>query len=240
MIYSERLALLELVLILGPVLFRTRLLNRPRGAVFRLGLILRPVVGVALLVLMMGGTEYFRSWQYYQNEFDSLLSFTVSRLLGYYATSHNNGAMALNMLDSWPVPFFTLQWFWDFPLINNTQLSYEQIVGFDPELAYSGFLETWGNLEFNNPGGLFMPTLDYGILGGAAFWLGFGLVAGRLYRGFVAGSLAGLLIYPVIFLTILEMPRFLYACTVRPFPAFVLIGVILWWSSARMGAAYVH
>lgn len=232
-IYSERLALIEVAVVLGVVLLRTRVLNRRLGPAGHMALLVAPVVGIALLLALMAGTEYFRSWQYYQNDFDSLLSFTANRLAGYYSTSHNNGAMAWNMTDGWPVPYYTLEWFWKFPLVRPTPLGYEQLVGFDPELTHAAMLEQWGNPEFNNPGGLFGPTIDFGVIGGALFWLAFGLVAGRLYRGFVTGSLAGLLLYPILVLTMFELPRYLYLCTVRPFPAIALIFFILWRVSAQ-------
>jgi hypothetical protein len=225
---------------MGLVWLRTRVLSRPQTSRIQFVLSFAPVMGIVLLVVLMGMTEYFRSWKYYSNEYDSLAEFTVSRLFGYYSTSHNNGAMAWNMRAAVPLPYYTLEWFWHFPMISSTPLGYEKLSGIDPFQSHMDFLERWGNPEFNNPGGLFLPTLDFGIVGGVVFWLIFGLIAGHLYRSFLAGALAGLLLYPLIVLTILESPRFLYLCTVRPFAPLALTFFVLHQVASAKGAVDVH
>jgi len=239
-VISERLALVEVVVLMGLVWLRTRVLSRSQTSGVQFALSFVPVVGIVMLVVLMGMTEYFRSWKYYSNEYDSLAEFTVSRLFGYYSTSHNNGAMAWSMRGTVPLPYYTLEWFWHFPLISSTPFGYEKLAGIDPFQSHMEFLERWGNPEFNNPGGLFLPTLDFGVLGGVVFWLAFGLIAGRLYRSYLAAALPGLLLYPFIVLTILESPRFLYLCTVRPFAPLALTFFVLHRVSSANGGADVH
>jgi hypothetical protein len=234
-IVSERVALIELVVLFGLTWLRTRVLWRRHGAAAKISLAAAPVVGIVLLVVLFGSAEYFRSWQFYRDEFDSLADFTVSRLSGYYSTAHNNGAMAWQNNGAFPLPYYSLEWFWRLPMLGSTSLGFEQLTGLDARLAYQEFLERFGNPEFNNPGGLFCPFLDYGLLGGASFWLAFGYLAGRLYQGFLAGSLAGLTLYPFMVLSILEVPRILYLCTVRPFPALALMAIVMYQISFRPG-----
>ncbi len=225
-IVSERIALVELAVLFGLSRLRRQVLSVPRTFATDTVLAIAPVIGLLLLVLLFGTAEYFRSWQFYQNDFDSFTDFTAARLSGYYSTAHNNGAMAWSNDGAFPIPYHSLEWFWRLPLLGSTPLGFEQLTGLDARLAYQEFLERYGNPEFNNPGGLFCPFLDYGAIGGGIFWFGFGFLAGRLYRGFLAGSFAGLFLYPFVVLSILEVPRILYLCTVRPFPALVLLGMI--------------
>jgi hypothetical protein len=70
-------------------------------------------------------------------------------------------------------------------------------------------------------------------VGGALFWLTFGVIAGRLYRGYLARALWGVLLYPVIVLSILEVPRHLYMCSVRLFPSLCLSLVLIYVVSRR-------
>jgi hypothetical protein len=51
----------------------------------------------------------------------------------------------------------------------------------------------------------------------------FGLATGQMFRGFVAGGVAGMLLYPSGFVGLLEMPRILYLCEARYFPVVVII-----------------
>ena len=71
-------------------------------------------------------------------------------------------------------------------------------------------LEQFGTPELNNEGRLFQPALDFGLGGYVLFWLASGFVSGRLYRHYLVGTLAGLTLYPLVVIAILETPRFLY------------------------------
>jgi len=176
-----------------------------------------PLIAVAGIVILFGGAEYFRSWRFYQDRFDSFTEFTVWRLSGYYTTAHNNGAMAMTVRGSWPMPYYTLEQFWRFPLIVGSPLSYAAINGIDPDDVHMATLARFGTPELNNEGGLFAPAIDFGWLGYCAFWALYGFVAGRLHRGFLSGSLLGLLFFPLLFLSLLESPLLLYLSSVRSF-----------------------
>jgi hypothetical protein len=230
---SERLALVEVLVLIAIVWLRTSVLDRRLTLAGHFRLAVAPVAGVFVLAALMGGTEYVRSWKHYRNEYPSIISFTTARLNSYYATSHNNGAMAWSLGYPFPLPYYVLEWFWRFPLLNATPLSYENMSGIDRDEAHEEMLARYGTRELNNPGGLFCPTLDLGIVGGALFWLTFGVIAGRLYRGYLARALWGVLLYPVIVLSILEVPRHLYMCSVRLFPSLCLSLVLIYVVSRR-------
>jgi hypothetical protein len=228
LLISERLALIELAVPVILLAIRLRLLPRlnisPR-TVRRLAL--APLAGLVGIVVLFGAAEYFRSWRFYQDRFDSVAEFTLWRISGYYTTGHNNSVMAMKTRGSWPMPYYTLEAFWRFPLIVNSPLSYSAVNGFDPEEVHRATLVRFGTPEMNNQGGLFSPAMDFGWVGYFIFWELYGFLAGRLHRGFLVGSLAGLLLYPLVFMSLLEVPRLLLLCSVRTFPSLVLLGAVI-------------
>lgn len=236
-LYSERLAGIEILVPGALVLLRRSVLPRSTTVRKRLGMAILPLAAVGALVVGMGASESLRSWRFYRNQFDSLTEFTVWRISGYYATALNNGALAWAERGVWPMPYFTLRWLWHFPLLSQTGLSYPQLAGIDPSEENQRTMALYGTPELNNPGGLFCPTLDFGLVGGGLFWLCFGLAAGRLYREYRAGALVGLLLYPLVFLAILETPRILYLNDVRSFPSLVLLGLVVAVQSRRRAVA---
>jgi hypothetical protein len=141
--------------------------------------------------------------------------------------------MSMTLRGPWPVPYTTFAWFWEFPLIRNGPLSYEQIFGTDPSVIPSETLELYGNPELNNDGGLFTPARDFGWIGFGPFWLLYGFLAGKSYRGFLRGSLAGCLIYPLFIMALLELPRLSYLTATRTFPSLMLFFILLIWLARR-------
>jgi oligosaccharide repeat unit polymerase len=228
LLISERLALIELAVPAILLCLRLTLLaraNLSRGAIRRLAL--APVAGLLGIVVLFGAAEYFRSWRFYQDRFDSVADFTLWRLSGYYTTGHNNGVMAMKTRGPWPMPYYTFEAFWRFPLITGSPLSYSAVNGFDPEEVHRATLTRYGTPELNNQGGLFSPAMDFGWIGYFIFWGVYGFIAGRLHRGFLSGSLSGLLMYPLVFMSLLEVPRLLLLCSVRTFPSLVLLGAVV-------------
>ncbi len=228
LLISERLALIELAVPAILLCLRLTLLaraNLTRTAIRRLAL--APVAGLLGIVVLFGAAEYFRSWRFYQDRFDSVADFTLWRLSGYYTTGHNNSAMAMKTRGSWPMPYYTFESFWRFPLIAGSSLSYSAVNGFDPEEVHRATLTRYGTPELNNQGGLFSPAMDFGWIGYFIFWGVYGFIAGRLHRGFLAGSLSGLLFYPLVLMSLLEVPRLLLLCSVRSFPSLVLLGAVV-------------
>jgi hypothetical protein len=226
---SERLALLEVALPCIILAVRARLLGCPISRRLGAAVHAMPVVGVVLVALLFSTCEYFRSWPYYQRTENSFVEFASWRLTAYYITSHNNGAMALECrgeMPCLPLPYYTLHQFWRFPLIAHSNYSYESLTGIDPDEDRTAMLARFGSVEFNNEGGLFVPMLEYGFLGFPIFWFAYGWIAGKLYRGFLLGSVTGLMFYPIVVLSLLEIPRILYLPSSRVFPSLVLLAVV--------------
>jgi hypothetical protein len=231
LIFGERLALIELVVPGFVVAIRFVLLGQPLSRFQNFAVQLFPLLGLAALLLFFGGFEYFRSWRYYVNDFDSYAEFTLWRIGGYYTTAHNNGALALETQPTYPLPYATLRQFWSIPGLASTPLGYTHLTGIDPTTRHLGMLEQFGTPELNSDGGLFQPALDFGLSGFLLFWFACGFAAGRLYRAYLVGTLAGLSLYPLVFLAILETPRFLYLCYPRSLPAIATLLVVVWLTS---------
>lgn len=236
-LWRERTAILVLAAPAFIAWLRARVLSKQLTPFGRNLLHLGPVVGVLTIVVFFGAFEYFRSWQYYRDNFDSYAEFTVWRLGGYGASALNNGAMALETQPALPLPYWTLRPFWQFPGMEDSAFGYHALTGVDPTLQHVTMLERYGTPELNNEGGLFMPLVDYGLLGFLVFWSICGVIAGRLYRAFLVGTVAGLTLYPVIFLAILETPLILYLFFPASFPALLMLLIVSWRASCAVPAA---
>lgn len=218
-IWSERIAVIELVM--PAIILILRNPRFPRLTAFA------PIIAFAGLFSFFSVFEYFRSWEvYYKYHYDNFVVFILWRLSGYYLTALDNGA---GLVHDWGskvfAPLNTLDWFWRFPWeIGQTYLS--KLMGLNL-LDYGSWLTWNASPEFNNPSGIYMPFVDYGPMGGLVFLFLFGALTGVIYRGFVIGGVAALLIYPLWFMGLLEMPRILYHCEARFFPIIVIAILII-------------
>lgn len=224
---SERMAMVELAL--PAIVLGLRLVVLPiRGASgWRVAGNALPIVAPLLLAIMFGGFEYFRSWQHYKNEFNSYPKFVVWRLSGYYTTAHNNGAMAMVTQPPRRLPYFTAEALWRFPGVGKSPLGYEKLTSVDMIESHERMLENYGAPELNSEGGLFQPLLDWGLPLSLVCWFGYGFLSGRAYHGFLGGHLGGLLFYPVLFLTLFDVPRLLLITDPRLTPTFAFLGLVL-------------
>jgi hypothetical protein len=232
LVFSERTAIIVLAIPLFVLWLRVRVLGRRLPVAWYTTLRLAPLLSVIVLFIGFGGYEYFRSWRWHRHEFDSYAEFTVWRLSGYFTTAHNNGAMTLRHGRPREMPSYTLMPFWEFPLVKGSPFSYKSMTGVDPAQEYERMLENYGTLELVNRGGMFQPALDFGLGLSLLFWFFYGFVAGRLYSSYLSETLVGLLIFPLLYFTILEAPLELYLCYPRMLPPFVtLIAVVcsVWW-----------
>jgi hypothetical protein len=185
-----------------------------------------PVLGVAALFILFTGFEYFRSWtNYYAGRELGLWEFSAMRLLGYYVTSFNNGSYLLQRLEPLNAPYFTLHFLWNFPLVGSALrgILSNPLLDSGDKWFYFPFLEAGANLEFNNADGMLFPLMDFGVTGGLAYWLVLGAVCGTAYALFCRKELAGLLLYPILFLGLLEVPLALYWGEGRAFPSLCLL-----------------
>ncbi len=224
---SERFALFELAVPFAAAWLAMRCFGAPnvrRGA--RWLVRTAPATGLVALFLIFTGFEYFRSWSnYYAERQESLWEFGAMRLLGYYVTSFNNGAYLLQRMEPLHAPYFTLHFLWGFPLTGPAvkRLFANPVLDTGDKWFYFPFLESEANLEFNNADGMLFPLMDFGAAGGLCYWLLLGLVCGAAYRLFCEREISGLLLYPVLFLGLLEVPLALYWAEGRAFPSLVLL-----------------
>lgn len=220
---SERLSLIELVLPSMVLWVRLIGFGRPGSALRRL-LIVIPLVGVAGLYLLFTFTEYFRSWaSFYADHGDqSLFEFSMLRLLGYYVTGLNNGAIEWHANGALHFPYATLDWLWRFPVIGE---SLQAAFGGDkdPALIRTVVLTAEGNPEFNNTTGIFIVFIDLGVAGALGFFLLYGFVAGLLHGSYKRGSAAGMFLYPYLCIAMSEQMLIMYITSGRAFPTWMLL-----------------
>ncbi len=130
-------------------------------------------------------------------------------------------------------PYFTLHFLWGFPLSSPVikRLFPDPLLDSADKWFYFPFLEADANVEFNNADGMFFPLMDYGIAGGLIYWFVIGLLCGWIYDAYCRRELSGLLLYPAIFLGLLELPLALYWGEGRAFPSICLLAaapVVIW------------
>ncbi len=224
---AERLAMIELVLpwlvVRSGQLAATGRRRSGRWLV-RAG----PIVAIPVLLVAFSLFEYSRSWSFARTRTDdTFLEYSAYRLAGYYATSINNGELNRTSIDRTErLPYFTVEFFWTAPVVSSA-LDYRELShvppGPDP-------VTRLGNPEYNSPGGVAAPFIDFGSIGGFLYYGIVGLVLGALYRSFAGSRLLGLLLYPTVFTGLLELPRYLYWAQGRVAPAYaalVLTGLLV-------------
>lgn len=212
-LWAERLALLEVLVAYGVAVaafyrFRTRGGRKLAAAL--------PLVGPVILYLVFTGTEYFRSWGFYQNYYDSIWQFSFERLMTYYAVAANNGIGLLEETMNWPhyTGRYVFEWAYEMPGLGELLRG---VLG-DESLAYQNFLLNHARPEFNNPSGLFPIVFDVGYFGSALYFLLVGGVVGIARRAYVRRQPFGLLFFPFGLLFVLEVLRFNYLAAGRFFP----------------------
>ena len=239
---SERFALVELIVPFLIVLLALKCQDSPRwrrGA--RVLLNFAPVIGLIALLLFFTAFEYSRSWSnWYSGGSQGLWEFGTMRLLGYYVTSFNNGAYFLNRLDPLNAPYFTLHFLWTLPLSAPVvkRLFSNPLLDTTDKWFYFPFLDSDVNLEFNNADGLLFPLMDFGIPGGLIYWFGAGLVCGLIFELYRQRQMLGLLLYPIVYLSLMELPLSLYWGEGRAvFPLSLLIAAPALFAFSRRGCS---
>ncbi len=228
---SERLALMELVLPAAVLFLRLVVLDASRFGK-RLWNLLRaaPALGYAGLIVVFGASEYFRSWiNFYAGRDMSFWQFVSSRLLGYYVTALNNGALLAQRIDPTGAPFFTFHLLWRFPVLSgivDTLYPNFAMAANDTD-PYMRYLQVEANPEFNNGGGFLLPVLDFSFTGALLYWLLAGIACGVLYRLFQQKRMGGLLFYPVMFVGAIELTRIIYWAEGRVFVPLCVLAMVV-------------
>jgi hypothetical protein len=225
---SERFAVIELLVPFLVLLVNVRYLASAavKPATRRL-LRYAPVFALIGLPIIFTTFEYYRSWNnFYAESGDyTLVEFGISRLLGYYVTSFNNGAFLLTKARVLlAAPYFTLRFLWTFPIVSSLVHGIFPHLTFDSDSAFLQLLENHGvNPEFNSADGVLSPLVDFGVPGGLLYWFAIGLVCGLLYHLYKQRRPAGLCLYPFIYLGLIETPLALYWSEGKAIPAYIML-----------------
>jgi hypothetical protein len=225
--WSERLAVIELVVTYAVARLAFAQVTSPR--IWSLATAL-PLAAPLLLWAAFTGTEYFRSWEFFRNQYDSVWAFSLDRLLAYYATASNNGIGLLVENPHWPEYSgrWIAEWLYMMPFVGE---ALREAVGDSKTEYYQFLLGGLGRAEFNNPSGLFPVVFDIGYAGSMLYFLAAGAIVGTLYDGWRRHAVAGVLFYPPALLFVLEILRFNYFASTRFFPVAVALAFL--WAVAR-------
>ena len=227
--WAERLALIELMVPIGLLFFCYR--GRSASPIIHLLRIAGPVIGVVALIGFFGVMEFFRSWSaHYVDVEDSFWGFVMKRFLAYYYTALNNGAgLLLTTGNDWPTYTMehVLSWLYRFPALIGPIFHY----AFDVQSRDGSFLTRYADPEFNNMSGIFVIFYDMGVPGTLVYALFWGGLAGASYASVRARRGMLRVLYPLFFLSILEVMRVTYLSDARAFPA--LLAVIVGYSLFR-------
>ncbi|VXC91865.1 conserved membrane hypothetical protein [Oceanicaulis sp. 350] len=224
-IWRERLAAFELIVASGLVWAAVKY----KGQVYIRYL---PIIGIFLAIFLFGFFEYFRSWEYYRYEGESVAVFSAKRFLSYYVSSFNNMALAYHQSDPTWEPRHTLEFIYLFPVPFASGL---RDVFEEAWSSYMLMMARHANPEFNLFSAIGLSVKDFGAFGGSASLAVFGLLTGLLYRAFQRGVIFGLLAYPAWMIGLLEFGRLLYFSTGRAFPVWIgaLVFSVLFYQIAK-------
>ena len=219
--YAERLALIEVAvpLVVAASLMAARTKRRPLIQAAPLWL-------VPLLWGVFAASEYTRSWIFYQATTSRPFHEWVTlRMLGYYTTAYNNSSLYASEFDgTGALPYSSVAGFWNAPILEQV-FKYPGINRMPQGEWWAYTLKMNANPEFNNVGSFLVTFAELGWFM-VIFWLLAGMMVGRVFASVRAASVPGFIAYCVLFVGILELPRFIYWTQGRALPIFLAVVVI--------------
>jgi hypothetical protein len=179
-----------------------------------------PIISLVLMIAFFAGTEFFRSWDFHKDEFH-FWDYIIGRMLTYYYTALNNGAILLQTSD-WPTYSMinTMGWLYRLPGLSDLMAA---AVG-PKYFLYQAVLDLYADPEFNNTSGLFPVIQDVGLVGAVIFYFIIGAWLSYCYRCYVIGAGWGSFYYPLIYLTTVDVLRIVYLGSSK-----IIIQVFLVW-----------
>lgn len=208
-LWSERLALIELIAPIGVIYF----LFGTRAKSTKIALI--PVYASLGLYALFSTMEYFRSWQYYSQQRDDFFRFTLDRLLSYYTTSILNG---VGYIENYDTTCYSgenlLSFIYRLPVLGEELMSAYSCSRF-PE-----YLSTYADPEFNLISWPFYIMSDMGT----PITILISIILGRLMAWMYKNthkSLLCLIFYPFLYLGLLDFLRQGYLHGARTFYIYV-------------------
>jgi hypothetical protein len=172
-----------------------------------------PFVGALAFVVIFAAGEYMRSWAYYGSQFDSFAEFAGMRLLAYIAVASNTGAGMVLTMPPVGYPLITARWFWRLTT-GPSGISYQD-----------QYFKSFGNVEFNNPGGNFSPIVDFGVPLGLVYLFLFGILIGVLYGYYRRRHPVGLLAYPLFYIGLVDLTQIWYWGEPRFVPRLIFLAL---------------
>ena len=218
--WAERLAVIELLV--SFTITRLAYLPIRKSSHWKMAASV-PAAGPFVLYLLFTASEYFRSWEFYTNQYDSVWAFTLDRLINYYATAANNGVGALVEMNGWPhyTGAFLFESLYLMPGLGGLlDWTFGNSRGLEKI-----WLEVYARPEFNSSPAYLRALLDVGYFGSIVYFLLVGYIIGRAYAGFRRGYTFGLLMYAVFVLFLIESLRYSYLAETRFVP--LAVGLIL-------------
>lgn len=230
--WSERLAIIEITIPLIVYKF-----IRFRAGKFKKSIVVMlPYFGIIFLFMFFGVFEYFRSWvNHYNQYYNSYVQFIIDRVSAYYLLALNSGYGLVaeskhNMFDV----FYLNEWFYRLPVLKNLLITRENVTG--------TYLTRFADEEFNNMSGLYTIYYDLGPFSILLMFI-FGYISQSLYIGYRKYSFYSVLLFPVFFLSVLELLRINYWFDVRVIPIYLFVLIIyifqetkklvFWWEMER-------
>jgi hypothetical protein len=238
LIFSERLAVLELVVPVAYLLLESRKVETPKAVLWGIGL--------AFAVLAIFSATELRRTYVYTHDFST--THVAARFFGYYVTSINNGSVVIDRYPGATPVANTGQMLWQFPGIASVRAENAPLVG-TFGLGYSDLFHRdpptfWGHVfaaedlsqeynVFSTPGYL---AADFGWLALPVLFL-LGLYSGTLFTRAKSSAFHRAL-YAVWLIGLLEFMRIMYFFDTRLLPAYLVFGAVYVSIArrARMGA----
>lgn len=216
-VWSERLSLIETIVPFA--LTAGRVLYTRRETVWRWARYLGPYAALPVVLLYFGVSEYARAWSspIYQGK-TSFWEFVIGRFVSYYYTALNNGAgvVATTPEATWHAEHI-LEWAHRAPF--GLGAAFSEYVSFSTQAkgSFNWFLRIYEDVEFNSNSGIYTPIADLGLHGALVYMLLIGIISGVCFRAYRSGQLFGVLLFPMFFITFLEIFRYPYLGAPRAF-----------------------
>jgi oligosaccharide repeat unit polymerase len=196
----------QLITILVPAIVMVLVL---RPAAHRWWVTWFPLIAICGLIPLFLVGEYFRSWVnfYAMTSGQNFVPWALTRLGGYFSTSINNGVNYINFAEG-TGGFQTFEGLFKMPGLANLLQSFADN---DLLAKYYEVLPRYGNPEFNNPGGMIVALIDFGLpLGGMVLYI-LGIIISRVWREARRGKILWILVYAQLYFALLEATRVMYA-----------------------------
>ncbi len=219
---SERLVALEMVIGLVVAYFVGNPLERvdPRRERRRRRLRRRaPVYLVIGSLLFFGVAEIPRSFagKRADNEASNPVQYSADRIVAYYGSAGDNGAMSLRYVE--PI--------WEDGLYLSLPVA-SAVLGNEVEVgdAWVALLDQHEDREFNNPGGWTSVLADFGVPIGLLVLAGVFFLLGHWWAIAMPRAPVFAIVGPVVVLTALELPRLFYPGQTRAVVALFVAALI--------------